>query len=176
MIRDLQWADFPELVENYYALYDEVRSNPDVGIHLFPQKPTLGEEAQWFSGLFRGFREGKSVVAVAEEDRKAVGLCQVDPKGVHLEGQHIGVLGIMVAAAYRNRGIGKALLTYAIDKCRGKFEIVELSVFATNAHGRALYQSVGFRSWGILPKAIRRENRYTDLEHMYIDLGITTGR
>ncbi|MCI4347199.1 MAG: hypothetical protein L3J97_01095 [Thermoplasmata archaeon] len=53
MVRDLAWADFPRVVENYYALYEEVQGNPDLGISLFPVRPSLGEEREWFAHLFR---------------------------------------------------------------------------------------------------------------------------
>jgi ribosomal protein S18 acetylase RimI-like enzyme len=171
VIRDIAWRDFPDLTENYLALYEEVGENPDLGISLFPQRPTIGEEAEWFSGLFRRVQEGNCVASVAEEDGRAVGLCNVDRKAPHQEAHHIGVLGIMVARPYRGRGIGRSLLRYAIARCREKFEILELSVFDSNVRARELYRSLGFRSWGVQPKAILREGKYTDLDHMILDLG-----
>ena len=50
-------------------------------------------------------------------------------------------------------------------------EVVELQVFVTNARARKLYESVASRSWGILPRAIKRQERYLDLEYMVLDLG-----
>jgi len=169
-VRDLAWTDMPALVENYWGLYEEVRENPDLGIGLFPTRPSLGEEAEWFTRMFRRVHEGTSIAAVAEEDGKAVALCNVDAKGPHLEGRHIGLLGLLVARGYRGRGIGKALLGYTIQRCRGRFAQVELSVLASNTVARDLYRSVGFRPWGVEPNAVLRGGRYTDLEHMVLDL------
>jgi ribosomal protein S18 acetylase RimI-like enzyme len=76
-----------------------------------------------------------------------------------------------VGRPWRGRGIGRALLRAAIDRSRGRFELVELSVFATNTRARKLYESVGFRSWGVLPKGIQRQGRPIDLEHMVLELG-----
>jgi GNAT superfamily N-acetyltransferase len=160
----------PALVENYWALYEEVRENPDLGIGLFPARPSLGAEGEWFARLFRGVQEGTSVAGVAEEDGKAVALCNVNRKDPLLEGRHIGTLGLLVARPYRRRGIGKALLRYTIERCRGKFEQLELSVFFSNTAARDLYRSVGFQPWGVEPKAILREGRYTDVEHMVLPL------
>lgn len=171
VIRDLAWGDFPQLVENYYALYDEVKENPDLGISLFPQRPTMGEEAEWFAHLFGRVGEGTSVAAVAEEQGNAVGLCHVDREALLREGHHMGVFGISVARAWRGRGIGTALLQHVIARCRGKFQLVRLSVFSSNTGARKLYGSVGFRPWGVLPKGILRDGRFTDLEHMVLDLG-----
>jgi RimJ/RimL family protein N-acetyltransferase len=169
-IRDLVWGDMPSLVDGYLALYDEVQEDPDLGIWLFPTRPSLGEEGEWFAGLFRRVQEGTGVAGVAEEDGKAVALCTVHWKAPQKEGRHVGTLGLLVSRAYRNRGIGKALMGYTLDRCRGKFEQVELAVFASNTIARKLYQSVGFQSWGVEPKAILREGRYTDVEHMVLHL------
>ena len=171
-IRDLQWQDFKPLVENYYALYDEVREDPNVGITLFPDRPSLGSEAEWFASMFRRVEEGAGVAVVAVVDRRAAGLCTVDRR-TDRERQHTGILGLLVGRPWRGHGIGRALLQHAVERCRGKFEIVELQVFVTNARARKIYESVGFRSWGILPKAIKRQERYVDLEHMVLDLGST---
>ncbi len=170
VVRDLAWSDFTALVENYFALYEEVLENPDIGVSLFPQRPTLGEEAEWFARLYRRVQEGVAVASVAEEQGRAVGLCNVERK-THAEGQHIGVLGILVAREWRRKGIGRALLEHTIVRCRGRFEFLELAVFASNTHARTLYQSLGFRPWGVEPQAILRGGRRTDLEHMMLHLG-----
>jgi ribosomal protein S18 acetylase RimI-like enzyme len=169
-IRELEWKDYPHLAENYFALYDEVKENPDLGISLLPERPTMSEEADWFVHLFRRVLDGTCVAAVAEEDGKAVGLCTVDRKAPQSEGRHIGVLGISVARAWRGRGIGRALLQDVISRSRGKFELIELAVYASNDAARQLYRSVGFRPWGTLPKGIRRGERHIDLEHMVLEL------
>jgi GNAT superfamily N-acetyltransferase len=169
-IRDLAWGDFSYVTENYFELYDEVKENPDLGISLLPQRPAFGDEVEWFARLFRRTQEGNSVAAVAEEGGRVVGLCAVDRKGPHQEEQHIGVLGISVARRWRGKGIGKALLQAVIERCRGKFELLELSVYGSNLHARQLYRSVGFRPWGLLPKGIQRGDRYIDLEYMVMEL------
>lgn len=45
-VRALKWSDFPDLVENYYALYDEVKASPSVGIILFAERPSMAAEAR----------------------------------------------------------------------------------------------------------------------------------
>jgi RimJ/RimL family protein N-acetyltransferase len=170
VIRGLGWGDFDSLVDNYFALYDEVLDNPDLGISLFPQRPTRGEEAEWFADLYRAVEEGHAVARVAEEDRRAIALCTVRRRGPHREALHIGVLGISVARAWRRRGLGRQLIASALEGCAGKFELVELSVFATNQHARTLYASLGFREWGTLARGVLRDGRYTDIVHMVLVL------
>ena len=170
VVRDLAWGDFQQVAENYLALYTEVEEDPDLGISLFPERPTLGAEAEWFAHLVRRVEEGQTVAAVAEVKGAVVGLCTVDRKAPHREARHLGVLGILVARGSRGHGIGRELLEFAIARCRGKFEMIELCLFASNVRARSLYRSVGFRTWGVLPRGVRRGDRYTDLEHMVLDL------
>jgi len=173
-VRDLAWGDFPALLENYLAVYDEVRTNPDVGIGLFPEPPKISAEAEWFARLYGRVQDGTSIAVVAEEGGRAVGMCGVDRKGEHREVRHIGVLGILVARDWRGRGIGRRLLEAAIERCRGRFERIELSVFASNEGARRLYRSVGFVAWGLEPGGVLRDGRHTDLEYMILSLAPTS--
>ena len=122
------------------------------------------------SRLFKSAQDGSGVAVVAEEAGRAVGLCNVQ-RTVMPEARHIGGLGILVARGQRRRGVGKALMRGALDRCRGKFDLVTLSVFESNGHARRLYESMGFRAWGTLPRAIKRDGRYINLVYMVLDLG-----
>jgi ribosomal protein S18 acetylase RimI-like enzyme len=169
-IRDVRWEDFPSIVEYYYALYDEVQENTDLGIGLFKERPALSAEVAWFADFYCGVLEGEVIAVVAEEEGRAVGHCSVRPSASP-ESRHCGVLAILVARSWRGRGIGKALMQGALERCRGKLEIVELTVFASNLHARHLYQSLGFRPAGVVPRFVLRQGKYTDVERMVLDLG-----
>jgi RimJ/RimL family protein N-acetyltransferase len=174
-VREPRWDDFGSLTESYYDLYAEVKERPDLGILLFAEKPTLGQEAVWFGQLLREVEEGRRVAGVAVVDDRAVGLCEVHHRGPSPEIGHLGELGIVVARGHRDRGVGRALLKFVLDKCRGRFSVIVLSVFVRNESARHLYRSVGFRPWGILPRAVRRGPTYYDEEHMVLDLEPPTG-
>jgi RimJ/RimL family protein N-acetyltransferase len=169
-VRDVSWEDFPSVARNYLDLYDEVLEAPDLGMHLFAQRPTLAEESTWFARLFKAVQEGSSVGVVAEEEGRVIGLCEVARKGVSPESHHVGVLGILVARGFRGRGAGRAMMQLALEKCKGKFEIVELTVMAWNPRARKLYESLGFRCFGTLPRGLKRDGRYTDVDHMVLEL------
>lgn len=138
-VRDLAWTDFSGWVDLYYSRYTEVEKNPDLGVHLLPNRPSL-----------------------AEEEGRLVGVCTVGRRGRHLEDRHIGVLGIGVDPDRRGRGIGDALLGHAVAKCRGLFEVVELKVVAVNARAIRLYRRHGFEVYGQQPRSFRRGERYLD--------------
>jgi RimJ/RimL family protein N-acetyltransferase len=174
-VRPLQWGDFEPLVRQYLDLYEEVRSNPDLGISLFREPPTMGAEVEWFARLYRQVIEGEAVAMVAEEAGSARGLCTVRPRGPTVEGAHVGTLGILIERSYRGKGLGRALLRETLRRCRGRFEILELSVFATNLRARKLYEELGFRTYAILPRGLRRGDRAIDHLSMWLDLG-TSGK
>ncbi len=171
-VRDLRWEDFEPLCEAYYLLYDERERGEPHGIHLFRDRPGLSDEVRWFESLYRRAIEGEIVVVVGEVGGRAVGNCTVGPVGTtrNSEAGHVGVLGVLVHRDHRGRGVGTALLDAAIARCRGKFELVRLSVFATNVRAKALYERLGFRTVGRVPRAYHRGTEYIDEELMVLDL------
>ena len=166
-VRNVVWGDFQDLVDNYYSIYDELPSNPTVGILLFAQRPALAEEVNWFTGFYRNLLAGDTVACVAEVDGHAVGLVTVG-RGPHADGAHVGELGILIRREHRGKGVGKALMKAALERSRGKFEMVQLRVFATNEIAKRLYRSLGFRTVGTIPRAIKRGESYIDEEIMVL--------
>lgn len=77
---------------------------------------------------------------------------------------HAASLGIMVHAAYQDRGIGSALLQHILDLADNWLLLVriELSVFTDNERAIALYKSHGFNIEGTRKYAAIRNGRYAD--------------
>jgi RimJ/RimL family protein N-acetyltransferase len=70
-----------------------------------------------------------------------------------------GEIGMMVAATWRGRGIGTALVTAAIDVARSQgLHKLTLSVFPHNEAAIALYRKFDFVEEGRRGKHIRRAN------------------
>lgn len=83
---------------------------------------------------------------------------------------HKGELwGVFVAPAYRKDGLARRLLLSAVDHARGK-HIVHLNLMVNTVNLRALnlYRSLGFKSFGIEPKAICVAGQFYDEEHMQL--------
>jgi len=96
--------------------------------------------------------------------------CERDER---LKVRHIGhVVGMMVAPAARGRGVGAALLDACIACARqaGGLEQLTLSVTASNGAARRLYLSAGFRSYGLLERAIKLGDAYLAKELMSLAL------
>jgi RimJ/RimL family protein N-acetyltransferase len=112
--------------------------------------------------LRNSIRKGyPAYVALAEG--KVVGWCDVLPVERPTRA-HNGVLGIGLAAEFRGRGIGSALLQEALRGARAfGFTRVELTYREGNARVAPLYERFGFVREGVLRKAIRLDGEYEDL-------------
>lgn len=118
-----------------------------------------------------------------EEDPRAAELLVLDgdtpvadlgiwPVGCYRKILHRAELGISVAAAYQGDGIGRALMTAAVELARAAgYTSLELSVVRGNTAAEALYASFGFCPYGSLKKGIRLpDGSYQELVFMALDL------
>src|SRR6266498_1825044 len=77
--------------------------------------------------------------------------------------RHVASLGMMVAASWRGRGVGSALLSEALRWARGMgVEKVALSVYPDNEAARALYRKFGFVEEGRLSGHSKKQIGYRD--------------
>ncbi|HEU4882475.1 MAG TPA: GNAT family N-acetyltransferase [Longimicrobium sp.] len=104
---------------------------------------------------------GVSLVAV-DGTGTVVGWCDVQRR--MLEGfQHVGTLGIGMLPEVRGQGLGRRLMTTAIDAAREKgMERIQLGVFASNTRAIALYESLGFVHEGLKRRARKFDGGYDD--------------
>lgn len=82
------------------------------------------------------------------------------------------LIGMFVAAEARGRGAARMLVDAALDLCRSRPEVasVVLKVTDGNEPAIALYESVGFRSFGVEPMALRTSEGYLTRVHMQLRL------
>jgi len=170
IVRSVRWSDFDHTREIYYGLYDERDRGEPIGITLFENRPSLADEVDWFARQYHRVLAGDAVMSVAEVDGRVVGNCVIGRSGPNASSEmgHVGVLGILVDPAFRGKGVGSALLRHALDACRGKFEVVRLSVFSVNEKAQKLYRRFGFEVCGHVPRAVRRGTTYFDEEEMVL--------
>jgi ribosomal protein S18 acetylase RimI-like enzyme len=95
-----------------------------------------------------------AIVLVAEAGGAPVGQL-----GLHLAPYGVADLGMAVAAGWRGRGVGTALLAEAVERARtaGAHKIA-LQVWPHNAAALALYERFGFRREGYLTRHYRRRS------------------
>jgi RimJ/RimL family protein N-acetyltransferase len=82
------------------------------------------------------------------------------------------IWGVYLAPEFRGRGLGRRLLLELLGAASGRpgLEAILLNVETPQLPARTLYLSLGFRSFGVEPRALRVDGRYIDEEHMVLEL------
>ena len=152
--RELRLRGLKECPDAFTSSYDEDREKP-----LAATEGRLAPDGA--DSVFGAFAGGTlaGVAGLAREPRA--------------KNRHKAVVfGMYVAPERARRGIGAALLQYAIERARREpgLEQLVLTVTETNVAARTLYEKAGFRSFGIEPRAIRVGDTYFDKNHMILFL------
>jgi RimJ/RimL family protein N-acetyltransferase len=144
-IREATLADVDRLVELLVAVAGEGRwIGTEAPVDRDRRRRRMVEEV-----------EGEhAIVLVAEADGELVG-----ELGLQLARYGVADLGMLVAAGWRGRGVGAALLAEAVDRARkaGAHKIA-LQVWPHNAAAIALYERFGFEREGYLSRHYRRRS------------------
>jgi ribosomal protein S18 acetylase RimI-like enzyme len=79
---------------------------------------------------------------------------------------------LMVGQRYHRAGIGRQLVAHLIGYARslGTIRQITLEVNESNVPARRLYDSFGFRQFGLEPDAILHEGRYCAKQHLVYSL------
>lgn len=143
MIRSLRETDF----EAVLTLFEEVAA----------ERLWIGTEPGFDRERYReGWRRvlaGEGAVFVWLDEDRVTGYV-----GVHPHSEYGHILGMLVDARARGRGIGKALLDRAIDwSCEHALPAISLLVFPHNERALALYRHAGFEQREYYPNDVTRQ-------------------
>lgn len=148
----LKEEDLPEVLEAFNSVIRE-------GIYLtMNDETTMEEELKWFQ---RRTKEGMFYL-VARVDGRVVGGASIRP---HTDKRtHVAEFGIYLCKGYRNLGIGTVLIESFTEIAKEKgFEILHLSVFATNKRAFHVYKKCGYKECGRFARDIKfLDGTYTD--------------
>jgi L-phenylalanine/L-methionine N-acetyltransferase len=94
---------------------------------------------------------------VASEAKEIVGFCAITRR-MEAGCGHVGQLGMAVVADYRRQGLGRQLLSLALEHAaRVSVTRIELEVYSSNQAAINLYESLRFQKEGV-----RQRARYLD--------------
>ncbi len=163
LIRDVRPSDFRDIASTYSGFFLEAEEDPSFGLILYKKKPSLAKNRKWFDNSLKSLRKGDLVFLVAVRNARVVGWCEVRRVSPGTEMDHRGVLGICVKKEFRGMGLGRRLMEAALNKSKGKFEIVELDVFSVNKRAIKLYKEFGFKELGSRRATVKRQGKYYDI-------------
>jgi RimJ/RimL family protein N-acetyltransferase len=163
LVRPAEPADAAELKE----LGDAVSAEPEGWLATHDGWRSVADERRYLRALKR---YAHAAVFVAEADGRVVGRLSLG-RDQHPASRHVADLGLMVDAAYRRRGIGRALLATAVEWARATgIRKLELHVFPWNEAALALYEQFGFVREGYRKRHYRRDDEYVDAIVMAYEL------
>jgi len=159
VLRAPQWRDLDDLLDFINSLVEE---EADI---CRDKKATREEEADWLGSLLADIEKGTMISIVAEIEGRVVANSEVRRRSGPMS--HVGSLGIAIKVGYRNMGIGTEMIKTLIDESRKMgLKVLVLEVFASNKRARHVYEKMGFKESGRIPKGIYRKGKYIDLTRM----------
>jgi|SRR3989344_3537550 len=155
------------------ALYAWVKAieKEDTFILLNPKEPvSLAEEKVFFKENLKKGKSKTKILIIAVDGDRHIGNCSIEKLGKR-QG-HIGRFGIALLKAYRSQGIGRQLAEYTISQAQKKLGIkqIVLNCLVNNKVGLALYKKLGFKKYGIHPRAVLHKGKLMDEILFYKEL------
>jgi RimJ/RimL family protein N-acetyltransferase len=146
----------PSDAEALVALGRAVGSEPGGWLLTTSDWRSAGDERRYLKAIRR---YPNAAVYVAESDEgEIVGRLSLS-RDQHPSSSHVADLGLMVAAGWRRKGIGRALLEAAVEWARGAgVRKLELHVFPHNEAAIKLYEAFGFECEGYRKQHYRRSS------------------
>ena len=82
------------------------------------------------------------------------------------------IWGVYVGPQYRGKGLGRGILTAVVETARKLPDLssITLSVASTQEQAKYLYLNLGFRVFGVEPRALRIDGQYVEEAHMILEL------
>jgi RimJ/RimL family protein N-acetyltransferase len=157
-VREATSADAAALLAHLKALAAE----PGINIPLAPDEitTTLEQERALLADMAASPR---AIMLVAEAAGAIVGELSLKAISSRRAVQHVATLGMSVKAEWRRKGVGRELMTAALEWAPAAgIKRIELYVYARNTPAIALYEQLGFVVEGRRRKFIREGDTYLD--------------
>lgn len=126
--------------------------------HFLAREP---EDGSWnlemirarFENIANDDREFMVNAYLGDELIGELGITTVRP---HIKYLHRAYLGMSILQEYTGMGLGSFMMAIALEQARANgYEQVELGVYSDNARARHLYSKMGFKEYGINPRAFK---------------------
>lgn len=163
VLRPPKWEDLEGLMEYINSLVDEKAEI------VLTKKVTREEEAEWLAKRLISIDKSDVIHVVAEVNGEVVAGAEVGKQKYRMS--HVGMLGIGIKSGFRGIGIGTVIMKTLIEESRkAGLKVLVLDVFDTNNIAKELYEKMGFKEAGKIPKGICKNGKYIDLVRMALEL------
>ena len=133
------------------------------------KKFTLKEEKKYLKSNIDGMNKSNYVLLFAIHNGKIIGNTGIHRHRSDAE-KHLASFDIALSKDIRGKGLGNIMMkeihSLAKKKIKG-IKIFLLDVFANNDRAKDLYNSFGYKEYGLLPKGLLHKGKYIDNIAMY---------
>jgi L-phenylalanine/L-methionine N-acetyltransferase len=156
-VREATVADAATLVEHLQALAAE----PGISLPLAPGEVATVEQEK---AVLESFADSEhAIMLIAQAEGQLVGELSLRTISTRRAVKHVATLGMSVKAGWRRKGVGRELLSAALEWApTAGIRRVELYVYARNTPAIALYERFGFATEGRRKDFIREGDTYVD--------------
>lgn len=156
-VREATVTDAATLV----AHLQELASEPGISLPLAPDEVATVDQER---AVLESFSESEhAIMLIAQAEGQLVGELSLRTISTRRAVRHVATLGMSVKAAWRRKGVGKELLSAALEWApTAGIRRVELYVYARNTPAIALYERFGFSTEGRRKDFIREGDVYVD--------------
>ena len=155
VLRTPKWEDLDGLLELINSLVDE---GAEI---LVDEKVSREGEIEWLSRLLAQMERGETFFVVAEVRGRIIASSDIHRRSGSQK--HVGVVGIIITKDFRELGIGTAVMRVLIEQVKKMgIKTLNLTVYATNERAIHVYEKVGFRRTGLIPRSFLKRGKYVD--------------
>ncbi|MGC8694717.1 MAG: GNAT family N-acetyltransferase, partial [Candidatus Micrarchaeia archaeon] len=153
-IRAIDLTDVNDLMHNINELIEE-----DAFL-MVNEKQSYLDEINFVTDKIQGLING-DIAIVGVADGKVV--AEADITRHRWRENTIGEFGIAIIKDYRNSGLGQELMKVILERAKKEnYRIIKLGVFEGNSSAKHLYEKMGFKVMGVLPKSALFKGKYID--------------
>lgn len=157
IFRTIRESDIDDLFEHINML---VKERAFISMQ---HSATPKEEKKWLKRSIESLKKNKTITVVVETDGKAIASAHV-AEGDKDAIRHVCEIGVGLMKEYRGIGIGTELMKVLLDigKKILKCSMARLSVYEPNKAAKHVYEKIGFKEAGRIPKGCNYYGKYYD--------------
>lgn len=161
-IRRISWDDIDRQLDFVNRL-----SKEDTFVMLSGEQLSRKDEVEYIANSFVQMETNNKVHLVAIIGKKLAGNAEIKPH--EKKKKHVGTITIAIDKQFRGIGLGTRLLKQLIKE-GGKqgFKLLTLSCLETNVAGIKVYENLGFKCIGTIPRSFLHKGKYVGESFFYL--------